>query len=168
MFRAIISDFGANKRNPKGALIALLYRVANACLRIPLPLRYISYPYLIFYRLVVEWLLGVEIPWKVKIGKGLVVYHGVALVINDRAIIGDRCVLRHSTTIGVGRTDTIEFTGDAPIIGNDVDIGANVVILGGVRVGDNARIGAGSVVVHDVPHGAVVVGNPARPLRSGT
>jgi putative colanic acid biosynthesis acetyltransferase WcaB len=55
--------------------------------------------------------------------------------------------------------------GPGPIIGNGVDVGANVVILGNVKIHSCATIGAGSVVVHDVPANAVVVGNPARVIR---
>lgn len=160
------ADWSANRRNPKGRLVLLLFRVAHACSRLPAPIRHLTYPYVAFYRILVEWLLGIEIPWKTKIGPGLSLYHGVALVINDSAQIGQNCVLRHSTTIGVKRT-SVEHLGEAPRIGNNVDIGVHVVILGAVYVGDNAVIGAGSVVVKDVPAHAFVAGNPAQVIRAG-
>jgi putative colanic acid biosynthesis acetyltransferase WcaB len=109
--------------------------------------------------------LGIELPWKLKVGKNLRLFHGQALVVNDHAVIGSGCILRHSTTIGVLIT-SLSFDGDAPVIGNNVDIGSNVVILGKINIGDGAVIGAGSVVVKDVPAGAIVVGNPARVIRS--
>jgi putative colanic acid biosynthesis acetyltransferase WcaB len=126
--------------------------------------RWLFLPYAIFYRFFVEWVLCVEIPWKTHIGKDLQLFHGVALVINDRTIVGDNCVLRHSTTIGVANTSA-DFSGGAPVLGNNVDVGSNVVILGNITIGNNVSIGAGSVVVKDIPEGAVVVGNPARVIR---
>lgn len=55
--------------------------------------------------------------------------------------------------------------GPSPVIGDNVDIGANVVIIGGICIGDNVVIGVGSVVTKDVPKGSVVVGNPARIIK---
>jgi serine acetyltransferase len=81
-------------------------------------------------------------------------------VINDRAVIGKNVILRHCTTIGVKKKD-----GGCPVIGNDVNIGSNVVILGDILIGDGAVVGAGSVVIKDVPPFAVVAGNPARVIR---
>jgi putative colanic acid biosynthesis acetyltransferase WcaB len=161
---SLFQDWQVNKGNAKGRVILVAYRAANFFTYIPLPFRYVGYPYLIAYRVFVEWILGVELPWKLRVGVGLRLHHGQALVVNDRAIIGNNCLLRHSTTIGVGAT-SIDYSGAAPVIGDNVDVGSNVVILGSIYVGDGAVIGAGSVVLNDVPAGAVVVGNPARVLR---
>lgn len=163
---SLFQDWRANKGNAKGRLILVAFRAANFFVKVPLPLRYIGYPYLILYRIVVEWLLCVELPWKLAIGSNFRLHHGQALVVSDRAVIGNNCLLRHATTIGVAATSS-DYSGGAPIIGNNVDIGSNVVILGHVYIGDYAVIGAGSVVVKDVPMGAVVVGNPARIIRTG-
>lgn len=162
--RSFFQDWQANKGNAKGRLIMFAFRVANFFSYLPRPFRFLGYPYVIFYRVVVEWILCVELPWKLKIGSGLRLYHGQALVVNDRSVIGRNCVLRHSTTIGVAGTYD-DYGGVAPIIGNDVDVGSNVVILGAINIGDGAVIGAGSVVVKNVEAGAVVVGNPARVIR---
>jgi putative colanic acid biosynthesis acetyltransferase WcaB len=161
---SLFQDWKANKGNVKGRLILVAFRAANFFSHVPRPFRYIGYPYLILYRVIVEWILCAELPWKLTVGSGLRLYHGQALVVNDRAVIGRNCVLRHATTIGVAETSST-YGGVAPTIGNDVDIGSNVVILGGVKIGDGAVIGAGSVVVKDVEAGAVVVGNPARVIR---
>ena len=115
------------------------------------------------YRFWVEWLLGIELPRKLIIGKGLSLYHGQALVVNKSTVIGSGCTLRNSTTIGHKQLADGTFT-LCPRIGNNVDIGANVCIIGGVTIGDNVVIGAGSVVVKDVPSDCMVVGNPARVL----
>jgi putative colanic acid biosynthesis acetyltransferase WcaB len=159
----LFSDWGANKRNPKGRLVLLMFRLASWFSRAPRYCLVLGVPYVVFYRLTVEWLLGVELPWRLQMGEGARVFHGMALVVNDHAVIGRRVVLRHSTTIGVSETDAGVIA--APVIGDDVDIGAHVVIIGAVTIGDRAVIGAGAVVVRDVPPGAVVVGNPARVIR---
>jgi len=161
---SLFQDWLVNKGNAKGRAILVAFRAANFFSHVPIPFRYIGYPYLILYRVLVEWILCVELPWKLSIGPGLRLYHGQALVVNDRAAIGSNCVLRHSTTIGVAVTSPT-YGGSAPVIGNGVDIGSNVVILGNIKIGNGAVIGAGSVVVKDVPTGAVVAGNPARVLR---
>lgn len=160
----MLNDWTANNGNPKARIILVAFRIANSIHRLPRPWRYIGYPYVAIYRFIVEWILGVEIPWKLKVGAGLRIHHGQSLVINDRAVIGENCILRHCTTIGVAHTSE-SFDGAAPTIGNSVDIGSNVVILGGIHIGDDAVIGAGSVVIRDVPAGAIVVGNPARVIR---
>jgi serine acetyltransferase len=82
-------------------------------------------------------------------------------VIHPGARIGASCLLRQGVTIG----DRLPRQG-LPVLGNNVNVGANALILGPVRVGDGAVIGAGSVVIHDVAPGCVVAGNPARILRS--
>lgn len=142
----------------------LAFRVANFFSYLPRPFRLLGYPYVILYRVAVEWILCVELPWKLNVGSGLRLYHGQALVVSDRAVIGRNCILRHSTTIGVARTFA-DYGGAAPIIGDDVDIGSNVVILGEITIGDRAVIGAGSVVIKNVEPGRIVVGNPARVIR---
>ena len=156
--RSLVVDWTANEGNPKGQIILILFRAAHAIRRMPEPWWLLGLPYLAAYRLLVEWVLGVELRYKTRVGPGLRLFHGQALVVHEGTIIGTDCTLRQSTTIGN------KTTGDrgCPVLGNRVDVGANVVILGAVRIGDGATIGAGSVVVHDDPAGATVVGNPAR------
>lgn len=163
----VLQDWSANKGNIKGRLILLFFRIAKLVRNGSFPLKVIGFPYLLIYRLGVEWFLGVELPWNLNLGPGARLFHGMGLVVNDKVNIGANVVLRHCTTIGVGRT--MEFGSlDVPIIGNNVDVGANVVIIGGIRIGDNVVIGAGAVVTKDVPEGATVVGNPARVITKKT
>ncbi len=157
-------DRTSNERKIKGRLVLVGFRIASIISTMPQCLKWLFLPYVVAYRVLIEWILCIELPLKLKVGHGLRLYHGAALVVNDRAIIGSNCVLRHSTTIGVSLTSS-RFDGDAPVIGNNVDIGSNVVILGKITIGDGAIIGAGSVVVKDVPPNAIVVGNPARVIR---
>ncbi|WNO06249.1 serine O-acetyltransferase [Rhodoferax mekongensis] len=165
--RDILQDWKVNTGNTKGRLVLLSFRLAQKIRRAPKPIFWLGIPYLVFYRLLIEWVLCIELPWNTQVGPSLRLYHGMGLVVNDQTVIGRNVALRHNTTIGV--KETLPFgTRAAPTIGDDVDIGAHVVILGPITVGSGARIGAGSVVVKDVPEGATVVGNPARVIHIAT
>jgi serine acetyltransferase len=156
------SDFKANKKNWKGVVLLTLYRLAHAVSHLPNALQPIGYIYLFFYKVVTELIIGTEIDWRCKIGPSATVYHGFGLVIHGGAVIGSGVILRHGVTIGVKATNGSIA---APILGDDVDVGASAIILGDVKVGDGAVIGAGSVVIRNVPSRATVAGNPARVIR---
>ena len=96
-----------------------------------------------------------------KIGGGLMCYHPFATVINAKSI-GENFQFRNSLTIGNKNNDNSIL----PTIGDNVTVGANVVIIGGIEVGDNVIIGACSVVVKDVPSNVVIAGNPATVIRT--
>jgi serine acetyltransferase len=156
----ITCDWAANRGNPKGQIVLLLFRAAHWVRSLPGPCWLVGAPYLAFYRLIVEWILGIELRFKTEVGPGLRLYHGQGLVVHERTIIGANCTLRHGTTIGnKSASDSL-----CPVLGNDVDVGAQAIILGAIRIGDGAVIGAGAVVVKDVAPGVTVVGNPARVL----
>ncbi len=89
-----------------------------------------------------------------RIGPGVILAHPYATIINAERI-GRNFSFIHLTTIG-------EAKGLRPVIGDNVTLGANVTIVGGVTIGDDVTVGAGSVVVSDIPSGSVAVGNPAR------
>lgn len=89
-----------------------------------------------------------------KIGAGLKLAHPYATIINAESV-GENCYINHLVTIG-------EKNGRRPVIGNNVELHANCTVIGGIHIGDNVVIGAGAVVVKDVPPGAVAIGNPAR------
>lgn len=99
---------------------------------------------------------GTDIPLNCRIGAGLLMPHPAGIVVHDLAIIGSNCIIFSCVTIGTRGDDGV------PIIGNYVQVGTGAKILGAVRVGDHAVIGANAVVLHDVPANATVVGNPAR------
>ena len=159
--RSVFEDWAANPANPKIQLSLLAFRVAQRAHHAPRWLLPLAVLYLVIYRIAVEWLLGIELHPSLEIGPRLRIFHGYALVVNPPSRIGADCILRHSTTLGLS-TRADDRPGGAPVIGDRVEIGPHVLILGGVSVGDDAMIGGGSVVTRDVPAGAVVAGNPAR------
>lgn len=95
-----------------------------------------------------------------KIEGGLVCFHPFASVLNAKSI-GKNFQFRNCLTIGNKNNDNNSL----PVIGNDVTVGVNVSIIGDIRIGDNVTIGAGSVVVKDVPSNVIIGGNPARIIR---
>jgi len=158
----LFQDWQANRQNFKGQLVLFWFRSVQLINRYML-LKIIFIWYLLLYRYWVDWVWGIELPRKLTIGKGLSLFHGHALVINQGVIIGEGCTLRNSTTIGHKKLADGSFS-KCPRIGNNVDIGANVCIIGDVTIGDNVVIGAGSVVTKNILSNCVVVGNPARIL----
>ncbi len=102
---------------------------------------------------------GIEIHPAAKIGKGLLIDHGMGVVIGETAEIGDNCTIYHGVTLG----GTGKESGKRhPTIGNNVFIGAHSQLLGSFTVGDNSKIAAGSVVLCDIPPNCTAVGSPAR------
>ena len=110
---------------------------------------------------IARWLTGIEIHPAAKIGRRLVIDHGMGVVIGETAEIGDDCYIYHQVTLGVART----MGGKRhPTVGNNVIIGTGAKILGPITIGDNARVGSNAVVVDPVPPDTTVVGMPARPV----
>jgi serine O-acetyltransferase len=106
-------------------------------------------------------LTGIEIHPAARLGRRLVIDHGMGVVIGETAEIGDDCYFYHQVTLGAARS----MGGKRhPTIGNNVIIGAGAKVLGPFTVGDNARIGSNAVVVDPVPADTTVVGIPARPV----
>jgi putative colanic acid biosynthesis acetyltransferase WcaB len=156
----IFQDLKANGSNPKGMLVMLWFRTMHL-LRQSIVTFILFLPLFILYRVLVEWFLCIELPWKTRIGPGFRVDHGQALIINDGTVFGSGCIVRNSTTIGNKRLKDGTYS-RAPIFGDRVDIGANAIVIGPITIGDDVAIGAGAVVLRDVPANHVAVGNPAR------
>lgn len=106
-----------------------------------------------------RWITGIEIHPGAKIGKGVFIDHGMGVVIGETCEIGDNVLIYQGATLGGTGKDTGKRH---PTIGNNVMIGSGVKILGPFKVGDNSKIGAGSVVLKEVPPNCTVVGIPAR------
>ena len=112
-----------------------------------------------------RFLTGVEIHPAAKIGRRVFIDHGMGVVIGETAEVGDDCTIYHGVTLGgtsLGRGEKRH-----PTIGNGVVIGAGAQILGGFKVGDNARIGSNAVVVKPVAANETIVGVPGRKVAEG-
>lgn len=105
---------------------------------------------------------GVEIHPGAKIGRRLVIDHGMGIIIGETAEIGDDCLLYQGVTLGGTGKDKGKRH---PTLGNNVLVGSGAKVLGPFTVGDNARIAAGAVVLGEVPPGCTAVGVPARVVR---
>jgi serine O-acetyltransferase len=106
-----------------------------------------------------RFLTGIEIHPGAVIGQSLFIDHGMGVVIGETAEVGDRVTLYHGVTLG---GTTWQKGKRHPTIGNNVVIGTGAKVLGPVRIGDNTRIGANSVVIGDIPPNSVVVGIPGK------
>lgn len=105
---------------------------------------------------------GIELPYTVKLGQGVVIEHQGAIVVHGGCEIGDRCIIRQGCTLGLRRLDDLTA---APILEERVELGAGSVVLGRIRLGAGARVGANAVVLDDVAAGTTVWGIPASAAR---
>ena len=166
MFRSLKSDFAIIKeRDPaaKGFLEIILcypgfqaisiHRISHKLWKYNLPIL----PRLLSH--LTRFLTGVEIHPGARIGKGVFIDHGMGVVIGETSEIGDRCLLYQGVTLG----GTGKESGKRhPTLEANVVVGAGAKVLGGIQIGTNTRIGAGSVVVKNVEANSTVVGIPGR------
>ena len=166
MFRSLKSDFAIIKeRDPaaRGFLEIILcypgfqaisiHRISHRLWKYNLPI----VPRLLSH--LTRFLTGVEIHPGARIGKGVFIDHGMGVVIGETSEIGDRCLLYQGVTLG----GTGKESGKRhPTLEANVVVGAGAKVLGGIHVGTNTRIGAGSVVVKNVEANSTVVGIPGR------
>jgi serine O-acetyltransferase len=138
----------ANRNSGKGRLVMTLFRFGQV---LPRQVRRIYKP---IYYVLVDVLMGISIPIEARIGGGFILRHGQGVVISWLSTIGDDCEVHQHVTLG-------EKDGASPQLGNHVMIGDNAVLLGGIRVGDGASIGAGAVVTKNAPVGGTAVGPAA-------
>jgi serine O-acetyltransferase len=108
---------------------------------------------------VARFFTQIEIHPAAKIGKGIFIDHGSGVVIGETAEIGDGCTIYQGVTLG---GISLSHGKRHPTLGRNVTVGVNSSVLGAIVLGDNAKVGGGSVVVKDVPANATVVGVPAR------
>jgi serine acetyltransferase len=159
----VFQDWASNRGNRKWQVLLALFRITQRSRNGNITLRLLGLPVRVLYQLCTE-LFCFELYAPTRVGPGLRIVHGRALVVNAETVIGANCTLRNSVTIGnKAAADGSRTT--CPVIGDNVDIGANAIIIGPITIGDNAVIGAGAVVVKDVPAHAIVGGNPAKVIR---
>ena len=145
--------------------IFLLYQGVHAIIYHRLAHFFYTHHLKFLARLVSQWsrhFTGIEIHPGAKIGRRLVMDHGMGIVIGETAEIGDDCLIYHGVTLGGTGKDHGKRH---PTIGNNVLISAGAKVLGPFKVGDNARIAANAVVLSEVPPNATAVGIPAQIVR---
>ena len=129
------------------------HRLAHAIWRrgFTVPARFMSH--------IARFLTGIEIHPAARLGPGLFIDHGMGVVIGETAEVGENVTLLQGVTLG---GTSLKREKRHPTLGNNVVVGAGAKIIGGFKIGDGSRIGAGSVVVREVPTNSVVVGVPGR------
>jgi serine O-acetyltransferase len=136
-----------------GTCAMLLYRLMQASRKAGLsPLA------MVFNKLII-WLGGCVIGRGAEFGPGFVLIHSLGIVINSGVVGGSQIYLEHQVTIGAEKHQ-------APVLGNKVFVGAGAKIVGPVRLGDNVKVGANAVVVHDMPDNVTCVGIPAKVVKN--
>lgn len=127
------------------------YTIKNSLAR-----RFFSFVYRVL-KLLSQILTGIDLPCEATVGRRFCIEHFGGIVISGDAVIGDDVTIRNGVTIGLRR----KGTRGAPVIGNNVDIGAGAVLLGDISIGDDSAIGANAVVLKTVPPHSIAVGVPA-------
>jgi putative colanic acid biosynthesis acetyltransferase WcaB len=155
----VFQDWAVNSGSGKSQVIMVLFRQVARWRRAPQ--RPWHKPLTAAYTVLVNWILGVELPPATQVGPALRLLHPQSIVINPDSLIGRNCTIRAMTVLGNIVKPDGTITG-SPTLHDGVELGIGVIIIGPVEVGADARIGAGAVVLHDVPPGGVAVGNPAR------
>jgi serine O-acetyltransferase len=112
--------------------------------------------YRIAFKLV-QILTGIELPCETQLGKNFVIDHFGGIIVSGYARFGDNCRIRNGVVVGLRRLEEPA----APVIGDNVDIGAGAKVLGPIRIGNNVMIGANAVVLIDVPDDSIAIGVPA-------
>jgi putative colanic acid biosynthesis acetyltransferase WcaB len=164
---SLLSDIQEDLRvnsHIKSKVILIMFRISNRTYEFPVYLKPVGLVVRFAYRFIVDWVMGVDIPCATRIGKRLTIYHGFGLVINEAAIIGNDCVLRHGVTIGNKIVGGVES--GAPSIQDCVEFGAGAVVIGAVNIGCGSVIGANTVVTKSLEPNSIVVGSPSRLLDS--
>ena len=186
--QALTSDIndGTKNRNPSGigfwALVAEDYRTHDRDLfsqgfwalfwhrfgnaRMSIRPRALRIAFSVLYRVafkLTQWMSGIDLGYSVVVGRRVKLEHFGGMVLAARAI-GDDVLIRQNTTFGVTSRHNL---GKLPTIGDGVDIGVGCAILGDVKIGKNAVVGANAVVTKDVPAGTLVGGIPARVIKTG-
>ncbi len=169
MFKSLNELLGAYQRRDPAARskleVFLLYQGVHAVLYHRLAHWLYCHHCRFLARFVSQWSrfwTGIEIHPGAKIGKNLVIDHGMGIVIGETAEVGDDCLIYHGVTLGGTGKDHGKRH---PTIGNNVLISCGAKVLGPFKVGDNARIASNAVVLSEVPDDATAVGIPAQIVR---
>ncbi|MFP4145149.1 MAG: serine O-acetyltransferase [Phycisphaeraceae bacterium] len=165
MFETLRQDWEAHGRDwtRPGFRAVAMHRFG--CWRMRVRPRLLRAPFTVLYRMGYRFcrnVYGIELPWSVELGRGVVFEHQGGVVIHGDSVIGDGTIIRQGVTLGNRSRDRPR---EAPRLGANVNVGAGAKILGAVTIGDGAQIGANAMVLKDVPAGATAVGVPAKVVR---
>ncbi len=161
MFDLIREDFEVYGRriSRQGLWVMVVYRFGRwvrglhpAILRLTLSTVYRC------LKLLSQVLTGIDLPCEATVGRRFKIEHFEGIVISPVAVFGDDVIIRQGVTVDLRRTGER----GAPTIGDRVDIGAGAKILGPIVIGDDVMIGANAVVIRDVPSNSIAIGIPAR------
>jgi serine O-acetyltransferase len=163
LFENIREDWRTHDRqlSRQGLWVMTLYRYGRW--RYTIRWRWLRMPFSFLYKLLkpfCEILTGIELPCEVTLGRRFRIDHFGGIVISGDAVFGDDCVIRSGVTVGLRNTGHR----GSPIVGNRVDIGSGAKILGPILIGDDVLIGANAVVLTNVPSNSIAIGVPARIL----
>lgn len=169
MFSRILADIRATQeRDPaakSGLQVALLYSGLHAIWAYRLGHTLNGWGLFFIARAnsqIARWLTGVEIHPAAQIGERFFIDHGMGVIIGETAVIGDDCLLFQGVTLGGTGNETGKRH---PTLGDRVVVGAGAKVLGNIIIGADTRIGANSVVLHNVPPHSTVVGIPGKVVR---
>jgi serine O-acetyltransferase len=151
--RAHDGDWGA-----QGFWVMVIYRFGRwrYTVRPALVRKFFSLLYKLSYKFI-QIITGIELPCEAIVGNNFVIDHFGGIIVSGFVRIGDNCRIRNGVVIGLQRASESR----APVIGDNVDIGAGAKILGAIFIGNNVSIGANAVVICDVPDDCIAVGVPA-------
>lgn len=157
MWKEIQADLRQHGLRSAGFWALVVYRYGRWSLeRASPPSRWAASKLYGVAKTVADFVTGVDIDRHTKVGEEFHIVHAGMISIHPNAVIGDRVGVMHGVTIGTNMGPGV------PTIGNDVFIGCHASVLGAVKIGNGARIAANSLVITDVPDGAVAIGVPAR------
>jgi serine O-acetyltransferase len=160
MFQNICNDYRAHDRDwgAQGFWVMVVYRFGRWRYSVrPAVLRKL---FSLLYRIAfksIQIITGIELPCEAQVGRNFVIDHFGGIIISGYAQFGDNCRIRNGVVVGLRRVEDKR----APLIGNNVDIGAGAKLLGPIHIGNNVLIGANAVVLCDVPDDSIAAGVPA-------
>src|SRR5947209_10392413 len=146
----------------QGFWAVAVHRFGNWRMGLPKLLRW---PFTLLYRFLqkwVQWTCGITLPYTVRLGRRVRIWHHGGMILNAAAI-GDDVHIRQNTTFGIARKDRLH---ELPTIEDRVDVGCGAVILGKITIGHDSVIGANAVVLNAVPPNSVAVGVPAKVIKT--
>ncbi len=162
LWQQITEDWMAHKKDwtKPGFRAVAVYRFG--VWRMKIEPKVLRVPFSIIYRFLYRYvrnIYGIDLPYTVELGRRVIIEHQSCIIIHGHSVIGDDCIIRQGVTLG-NRYLNAPF--DAPKLGKRVNVGAGVKILGKVMIGDDVNIGANAVVLSDIEQGQTAVGIPAK------